>query len=116
MTNVWSAALDAALTFSGLVIAILGAYVPARSAARLPSRHTVLSASCPPAPMTSRPATTRPGQGPRPEAHRLLHLAAIPISCAARDLGYAWSRGRGRHQARARWHHYRAQLKAARVT
>ena len=35
MINVWSAALIAALAFSGLVIAILGAYIPARSAARL---------------------------------------------------------------------------------
>jgi putative ABC transport system permease protein len=35
MINVWSAALVAALAFSGLVIAILGAFIPARSAARL---------------------------------------------------------------------------------
>jgi putative ABC transport system permease protein len=35
MINVWSAALVGALAFSGLVIAILGAYIPARSAARL---------------------------------------------------------------------------------
>jgi len=35
---------------------------------------------------------------------------------AARDLGYAWSRWRRRHKARARWHHYHAQLKTARVT
>ncbi|HEV3381048.1 MAG TPA: ABC transporter permease [Trebonia sp.] len=35
MVNVWSAALVAALAFSGLVIAILGAFIPARSAARL---------------------------------------------------------------------------------
>jgi len=35
---------------------------------------------------------------------------------AARDLGCAWSRWRRRHQARARWHHYHAQLQAARVT
>ena len=35
MINVWSAALVAALAFSGLVIAILGAFFPARSAARL---------------------------------------------------------------------------------
>ena len=32
---------------------------------------------------------------------------------AARDAGYAWSRWRRRHQARARWHHYYARLKAA---
>jgi hypothetical protein len=38
------------------------------------------------------------------------------MSSAARDLGYAWSRWRRRHQARALWHHYHAQLKAARVT
>jgi hypothetical protein len=35
---------------------------------------------------------------------------------AARDLGHAWSRWRRRHQARARWHHYHARLKTARVT
>jgi len=63
-----------------------------------------------------------PGQDPGlvkvsvPEARRLLRLATTPISRAARDAGYAWSRWRRRHQARARWHHYHAQLKAARVT
>jgi len=51
-----------------------------------------------------------------PEARRLLRMATAPMSRAARDLGYAWSRWRRRHQARARWHHYHAQLKAARVT
>lgn len=35
MIDVWSAALVATLAFSGLVIAILGAFIPARSAARL---------------------------------------------------------------------------------
>ena len=51
-----------------------------------------------------------------PEARLLRRLATTPMSRAARDLGYAWSRWRRRHQARARWHHYHAQLKAARVT
>jgi SRSO17 transposase len=51
-----------------------------------------------------------------PEARRLLRLATTPMSRAARDAGCAWSRWRRRHQARARWHHYHAQLKAARVT
>jgi SRSO17 transposase len=51
-----------------------------------------------------------------PEARRLACLATAPMSRAARDLGYAWSRWRRRHQARARWHHYHARLKAARVT
>jgi SRSO17 transposase len=51
-----------------------------------------------------------------PEARRLLHLATTPMSRAARDLGYAWSRWRRRHQARARWHHYHARLQAVRVT
>ena len=36
MIDVWSPALVAALAFSGLVIAFLGAFIPARSAARLP--------------------------------------------------------------------------------
>ena len=52
-----------------------------------------------------------------PEARRLARLTTAPISRAARDLGYAWSRWRRRHQARARWHYYHAQLlTAAHVT
>ena len=51
-----------------------------------------------------------------PEARRLLCLATTPMSRTARDLGYTWSRWRRRHQARARWHHYHAQLKAALIT
>ena len=51
-----------------------------------------------------------------PEARRLLRLATAPMTRAARDLGYAWSRWRRRHQARARWHHYHTRLKAAQVT
>ena len=51
-----------------------------------------------------------------PEARRLARLATTPVSRATRDLGYAWSRWRRRHQARARWHHYHARLKTARVT
>ena len=51
-----------------------------------------------------------------PEARRLLRLATAPMSRAARDLGYAWSRWRRRHQARARWHHYHARLRIAEVT
>ena len=48
-----------------------------------------------------------------PEARRLARLAAAPMTRAAREAGYAWSRWRRRHQARARWHHYHARLKAA---
>ena len=48
-----------------------------------------------------------------PEPRRLARLAAAPMTRAARDAGYAWSRWRRRHQARARWHHYYARLKAA---
>jgi len=51
-----------------------------------------------------------------PEARRLARLAAEPMTSAARSLGYAWSRWRRRHQARARWHHYHAQLTAAQAT
>jgi SRSO17 transposase len=47
-----------------------------------------------------------------PEARRLLRLATEPMTRTARDLGYAWSRWRRRHQARARWHHYHTRLKA----
>jgi hypothetical protein len=46
-----------------------------------------------------------------PEARRLARLAAAPMTRAAREAGYAWSRWRRRHQARARWHHYQARLK-----
>lgn len=48
-----------------------------------------------------------------PEARRLLRLATTPISHAARQLGYAWSRWRRRHQARARYHHYQTRLRAS---
>lgn len=41
-----------------------------------------------------------------PEARRLARLAAEPVTRAAREAGYAWSRWRRHHQARARWHHY----------
>ena len=51
-----------------------------------------------------------------PEARRLLRLATTPMTAAARQLGYAWSRWRRKHQARARYHHYQARLKAAQVT
>jgi len=51
-----------------------------------------------------------------PESRRLAGLATAPMSRTAHDLGYAWSRWR-RYQARARWHHYHAQLlRAARVS
>ena len=50
------------------------------------------------------------------EARRLTRLVTAPMSRTARDLGYAWSRWRRSHQARARWHHYHARLKAAQVT
>jgi SRSO17 transposase len=48
-----------------------------------------------------------------PEARRLLGLATTPMTAAARQLGYAWSRWRREHQARARYHHYQARLPPA---
>jgi SRSO17 transposase len=48
-----------------------------------------------------------------PEARRLLRLATTPMTATARQLGYAWSRWRRKHQARARYHHYQAQLRAS---
>ncbi len=51
-----------------------------------------------------------------PEARRLMRLATTPGTRPARDPRYAWSRWRRRHQARARWHHYQARLRAAQVT
>jgi SRSO17 transposase len=48
-----------------------------------------------------------------PEAHRLLRLATTPMTTAARAFGHAWSIWRREHQARARYHHYQARLRAA---
>ena len=48
-----------------------------------------------------------------PEARRLLRLATAPMTATARQLGYAWSQWRRKHQARARYHHYQARLQAA---
>jgi len=42
-----------------------------------------------------------------PEARRLL------AASVRETFGYTWSIWRRRHQARARWHHYQAQLQAA---
>jgi SRSO17 transposase len=71
-----------------------------------------------PATAGDRPPGDNPGlvKVSVPEARHLARLATAPVSHATRDLGYAWSRWRRRHQARARWHHYHARLKAARVT
>jgi len=48
-----------------------------------------------------------------PEARRLLRLATTPMTAATRQLGHTWSRWRRRHQARARYHHYQARMRAA---
>jgi hypothetical protein len=48
-----------------------------------------------------------------PQARRLLRLATTPMTAAARQLGYAWSAWRRKHQARARYHHYQARLRAS---
>ncbi|HEY3034360.1 MAG TPA: IS701 family transposase, partial [Streptosporangiaceae bacterium] len=48
-----------------------------------------------------------------PEARRLLGLATTPMTAAARAFGHAWSIWRRKHQARARYHHYQARLRAA---
>jgi len=48
-----------------------------------------------------------------PEARRLLRLATTPMTAAARQLGYTWSAWRRKHQARARYHHYQARLRAS---
>jgi hypothetical protein len=48
-----------------------------------------------------------------PEARRLLRLATAPITSAQRTFGHAWSIWRRIHQARARYHHYQARLRAA---
>jgi SRSO17 transposase len=71
-----------------------------------------------PASADDQPPGTEPGlvKVSVPEARRLACLATAPMTAAARHLGYAWSRWRRRHQARARWHHYHAQLKTAQAT
>jgi SRSO17 transposase len=48
-----------------------------------------------------------------PETRRLLRLATTPMTGTARQLGHTWSQWRRKHQARARYHHYQAQLRAA---
>ena len=86
---------------------------PASPAARCLARHREAARQ-----RDDRPPGDDPGlvKVSVPEARRLLRLATAPMTRAARDLGYAWSRWRRRHQARARWHHYHARLKAAQVT
>jgi hypothetical protein len=71
-----------------------------------------------PATADDDPPGSEPGQVQvsAPEARRLARLATQPMTTAARQLGYAWSRWHRRHQARARWHHNHAQLKAAQAT
>ena len=81
---------------------------PARSLARTPGK---LPASAGDQPPGDEPGLVKVSV---PEApHGLARLATAPMAGAARQLGYAWSRWRRRHQARARWHHYHAQLTAA---
>jgi SRSO17 transposase len=46
-----------------------------------------------------------------PEGRQILRLATTPMTAAARQLGYAWSQWRRKHQARARYHHYQARLR-----
>lgn len=48
-----------------------------------------------------------------PEARRLLRLAATPMRHTEQALHQSWSQWRRHHQARSRWHHYQAQLRAA---
>lgn len=47
-----------------------------------------------------------------PEIQRLLATTTKPKRLAISDAGFhlAWSDWRRRHQARARWHHYRTRL------
>lgn len=46
-----------------------------------------------------------------PEARRLLHVAATPMRHAQQAFRNHWPRWRRRHQARARYHDYQAQLR-----
>jgi SRSO17 transposase len=46
-----------------------------------------------------------------PEARRLLNLAASAVKHNIKIFHTHWSNWRRRHQARARWHHYRTRLR-----
>jgi hypothetical protein len=48
-----------------------------------------------------------------PEGRRLFALLTPPAHWASQTFRDAWSIWRRRHQARARYHHYQAQLRAA---
>jgi len=48
-----------------------------------------------------------------PEARRIMRLAATPMTSTQRAFCRAWSIWRRIHQARARYHHYQARLRAA---
>ena len=50
-----------------------------------------------------------------PEARRLLALLVLPAQWPGQTFRDAWSTWRRRHQARARYHHYQAQLRAAKT-
>ena len=86
-----------------------GLYVLART--RFPAWHD--TGKLPATPADRPPADPGMVKVSVPEARRLARLAAAPMTRAAREAGHAWSRWRRRHQARARWHHYHARLKAA---
>ena len=47
-----------------------------------------------------------------PEIQRLLTTTSPPQTPASQDVEFhlSWSNWRRRHQARARWHHYRTRL------
>ncbi len=86
--------------------------IPARAGAR-PPRHWAGTGALPASADEQPPEDPGMVKVSVPEARRLLHLATTPMTAAARTSGHAWSRWRRRHQARARWHHYQAQLRAA---
>jgi hypothetical protein len=46
------------------------------------------------------------------ETRRLMNLLASTATDHAKALGLAWSAWRRRHQAIARWHHWRTRLRA----
>jgi hypothetical protein len=88
-----------------------GSDPPASSSADLPE-HWRDTGALPAAPDQKPPHHIGMVRVSVPEARRLLNLATTPMHHAAKISGHAWSRWRRRHQARARWHHYQAQLGA----
>src|SRR5712691_10972195 len=108
----WSSPRPAGRACAGRARGWAAEDTPARAGAQ-PPRHWAGTGALPASADEQPPEDPGMVKVSVPEARRLLHLATTPMTAAARTSGHAWSRWRRRHQARARWHHYQAQLRAA---